>query len=779
MSDFNVKIPLAFLDSRKCEGGCAVVLTAIHIDPKTNLKVRVETKSFPEYFLPDHDAMTGATKWIADRDGKANLYFQINPTITAADKRPGNADILKMVSLQIDLDAREGANQEAEVERLAKLLWTHDPQPTRIIDSGGGVQGIWDLHTEDHVILDGTEATADEAARYSQNIEDFFNNGMANVADATADVSRMYRLPGTLNVPDQGKIDKGRVRRRSKVIGGSNKLYHLTEFKKAKPKADAPSPGNAVATKGTHVDWPNVPTNFAPDQGDLDAHNVPPYAQHALMMGDDDTLEDLNKKLADAGYGDTYYPSYSHLQLALANALKRSYTTEESAGILSNTKLKCNKHIKDMNAGARKRSVTRALSRAGFEDTHAAERAKWPDGLNKSNVPEQDYGNTRAAIADPDKLAIECRYDTFADRTLVAGHALGELTGDFSDRLVSKLREVIYDRFKFYPTAEYVREACLNLAGDNAFNSVVDEIDSFTWDGVERIDDFLHKYLGAADTAFNSAVGRKIFIAAVHRARHPGCKFDNILVLEAPEDVGKSLVTKDLAGHPDRHSEARILGLDGKTQQELLAGKWIVEIPELDGMKRAGVDAVKNFATTTHDNARPAYGRATVNRPRTCICIGTTNERTYLLSTTGNRRFWPVPVTRYDRESFLRDRAQLIAEATHYEAEGETLELSKDLKAEAAEVAKSRMVVDAWADILAERLGKETVVHSATLLTEYLSLSGKATKYDSQRLAVVMKSLGWTGPMTVRAGPENVPLQGYHRKGYVAPSQPNLPGVPS
>ena len=345
---------------------------------------------------------------------------------------------------------------------------------------------------------------------------------------------------------------------------------------------------------------------------------------------------------------------------------------------------------------------------------------------------------------------------------------------------MSKLRDVIYDRFKFYPSAEHVREACFNLAGDNAFNSVMDEIDLYTWDRVPRLDGFFYKYLGAADNAFNRAVGRKMLIAAVRRARRPGCKFDNIIVLEAPEDVGKSLVTKDLAGHPDRHSEARILGLDGKTQQELLAGKWIVEIPELDGMKRAGVDSVKNFATTTYDNARPAYGRMAINRPRTCIPIGTTNERTYLLSTTGNRRFWPVPVTRYDRELFLRDRAQLIAEAAHYEAEGETLELSKDLKAEAAEVTKSRMVVDAWVDILAQKIGADvTAIHSATLLTEYLGLSGKATRYDSQRLVVVMKSLGWAGPTTVRAGPKNVPLQGYSRAVHREPVQDDLPGVSS
>ena len=74
----------------------------------------------------------------------------------------------------------------------------------------------------------------------------------------------------------------------------------------------------------------------------------------------------------------------------------------------------------------------------------------------------------------------------------------------------------------------------------------------------------------------------------------------------------------------------------------MLPGAWIVEISELDGMKKAEVESIKRFLTTQSDRYRPAYGRYTVDVPRSCVFAGTTNENAYLRDPTGNRRFWPV-----------------------------------------------------------------------------------------------------------------------------------------
>ena len=97
-------------------------------------------------------------------------------------------------------------------------------------------------------------------------------------------------------------------------------------------------------------------------------------------------------------------------------------------------------------------------------------------------------------------------------------------------------------------------------------------------------------------------------------------------MLEGEEGTKKSSAIELLALDPRNFSDQRILGLSDREQQELLRGKWLYEISEMQGMKRAEVEHVKAFASRTHDRARPAYGRSVIDQPRRCILIGTTND---------------------------------------------------------------------------------------------------------------------------------------------------------
>jgi predicted P-loop ATPase len=85
-------------------------------------------------------------------------------------------------------------------------------------------------------------------------------------------------------------------------------------------------------------------------------------------------------------------------------------------------------------------------------------------------------------------------------------------------------------------------------------------------------------------------------IAAVRRARSPGCKFDNILTVESPEGYSKSTAIRILAGN-EYFSDQRLLGAKDKEIQEQLAGVWMHENADLAGMRRAEVESVKAFAS--------------------------------------------------------------------------------------------------------------------------------------------------------------------------------------
>ena len=75
-------------------------------------------------------------------------------------------------------------------------------------------------------------------------------------------------------------------------------------------------------------------------------------------------------------------------------------------------------------------------------------------------------------------------------------------------------------------------------AATHAFNEVQKYLEALMWDGVPRLDTLFIDYLGAKDTAYNRAVCRKSFTAAVARAMTPGCKYDTMLILAGPQGVG-------------------------------------------------------------------------------------------------------------------------------------------------------------------------------------------------------------------------------------------------
>jgi predicted P-loop ATPase len=304
-------------------------------------------------------------------------------------------------------------------------------------------------------------------------------------------------------------------------------------------------------------------------------------------------------------------------------------------------------------------------------------------------------------------------------------------------------------------------DAIQSLAHENTVDPVVEYLAGLEWDGTDRLDSWLVTYLGAEDTELNREVGGLVLLAMVRRARQPGCKFDQIVVLEGPEGTLKSSALQVLAGSPEFFSDQTILGLSDQQQQERLRGKWVYEIADLANMKRAEVEQVKAFASRTHDRARPAYGRAQVDLPRRGIIAATTNETTYLKSQTGNRRFWPVPtgVTgKIDLEALKRDRDQLFAEASEREAEGASLVLPPRLWGKAGETQETRVEHDPWIDRLAGLRGEITAdgqerVAGDDILTNNLTIpAAQQTDVTTKRLANVMRRLGWDGPKKLRFG---------------------------
>jgi predicted P-loop ATPase len=187
----------------------------------------------------------------------------------------------------------------------------------------------------------------------------------------------------------------------------------------------------------------------------------------------------------------------------------------------------------------------------------------------------------------------------------------------------------------------------------------------------------------------------------IARIYNPGVKFDQVLIIVGTQGAGKSTAIRHLVG--DNWFSDAYININDKDAVLTMRSVWVVEMGELGGMRKADVDQLKEFISRQTDRIRLPYGRRTENFPRQCIFIGTTNSDEFLKDETGNRRFWPIEVTKYDFSSIQRDREQLLAEALVAYSCGECLYL-EDTRSQniAMEEQEKRYVGSPFQSILEE-----------------------------------------------------------------------------
>ena len=381
---------------------------------------------------------------------------------------------------------------------------------------------------------------------------------------------------------------------------------------------------------------------------------------------------------------------------------------------------------------------------AAFMGTAGQGAIHWPD-TDDDGHPKSTCTNAGVAVTS---LGIACRKDLFHNRLLVDGHPIDRWAGEMSDDVVQMIRKVIKRRYGFDPKAENTRDACTQLCLENQFDPVCDYLDSLRWDGVPRLDRWLTTFMGAADSEYVRAVARLSLLAAVRRARAPGTKFDQIIVLEGKQGAGKSEAIRILAG-AENFSDQKILGVDDRKQQELTEGVWLYEIAELAGLRRTEVEHVKAFVSRASDRARPAYGRYMISQPRRTVFFGSCNPgQPYLQDDTGNRRFWPVVTGRIDLEGLRAARDQLWAEAAQLEAAGVSHVMPEWLWKMAAEEQEARTENDEWSIPILKYISLKGLTRFTVLdvLTDnqFLRMDAKDVDQPKQtRAARVLRGLGY------------------------------------
>lgn len=317
-------------------------------------------------------------------------------------------------------------------------------------------------------------------------------------------------------------------------------------------------------------------------------------------------------------------------------------------------------------------------------------------------------------------------------------------TGDWGDIDDIRVMKWLAQQYNLRVKASSVIEAVSVVAHDHAFHPVRNYLNQLEWDRVPRLDTWLNKVMGVAQSGYSAKVGKRWMISAVARVMRPGCKADSVMILEGGQGEGKSTAMSILGGDWFMDTPFALGDKDGF---QAIRGKWIIELGELDSFNKAESTKAKQFFSASTDTYRESYGRRTNDVPRQCVFVGTTNQDEYLKDATGNRRYWPVACTKVDLEQLREIRDQLWAEGMFCYEAGEIWWVNRDETAMFSEAQDERFVVDEWEGPILNWL-EESQIGETTSGSEVLASAlkldfGHWGKPEQMRVGAIMHRLGW------------------------------------
>lgn len=345
-------------------------------------------------------------------------------------------------------------------------------------------------------------------------------------------------------------------------------------------------------------------------------------------------------------------------------------------------------------------------------------------------------------------LNVELSYNEFSDKLLV------NKTQPLEDRQLNDLWFRIDEECRFRPPMEFFERSIKHIAWQNTFHPVREYFDTLTWDGTPRIDEWLITAASAVDSPYVRAISAIMLIAAVRRIKQPGCKYDEMVVLESAQGLQKSSALAALCPTRDWFTDDFQLNVSSQRTIESTLGKWIIEVSELSGMRGHQVELLRsNLSRQVDGPTRLAYAHLPMERQRQFILIGTTNSKTYLADPTGARRFWPIEVKKFDVHWIITNRDQLWAEAVQREAAGESNRLPEALWGAAGVEQEERRELDPWEHLLCQAIMNASELHDykdkytrvpADALWDALGvIPERRVRKDQVRISEIMQRLGF------------------------------------
>lgn len=326
-----------------------------------------------------------------------------------------------------------------------------------------------------------------------------------------------------------------------------------------------------------------------------------------------------------------------------------------------------------------------------------------PDGPNWQNlltkvangITAQTENNVTLYLRNHPDFCGHLRFNEISKHITISGGPLRHVDGQPIEAICTAIQDLLVGTHALrIGYGDLVRRVMM-VARQSTYDPLKEYLNSISWDGQERLTNWLERYCGAVVTEDNQSfikkVSRRWLIALVARGLDPGCKMDNVLVLEGDGGIGKSSVFQILGG---QWFSDTAVSLGDKDSRMLAAQYWICELAELVAFTPGSHKSLKAFFSSPIDKFRVPYGAGIEEFKRRCVFVGTTNDENYLYDETGNRKYWTVSChfSSLALEQLKIDRDQLLAEAVVAYRAGEKWHFSYEEIGESEAEAEMRMI---------------------------------------------------------------------------------------
>lgn len=269
-----------------------------------------------------------------------------------------------------------------------------------------------------------------------------------------------------------------------------------------------------------------------------------------------------------------------------------------------------------------------------------------------------------------------------------------------------------------------MHQAMTRVSSANRRNPVKEWLDTLVWDGKPRLERLAPDYFKADDNAFTRRAMVNFMVAAVARMVRAGTKFDNMLVLQGKQGIGKTRALIGLFGKDYACIAPHTTAIGSRDWLDAGGAGWCLILDELAGLTKVEHTELKTALSTESDTYRRAYRKDPEVFPRQFVCAATTNESVFLTDPTGNRRYWSIPCNDDIKvEKIIADREQLWAEAVEMNRQQHPFwSLSAEAEEELKKYHEQFFAVDDFTELVGEivaRAQADEQAHRPPVVTHF------------------------------------------------------------